>query len=442
MHPSNRLPSALAIWWQITRKDLLLLWRDRSALFFALGFPLIMAVFFGTAFSGNSKGLQITVAVVNEDATPAARAWLDKLGENAALKLKPMEREAALQGVRKGRWRAALILPKGFGQAQEQIFDPDIPQVELAIDPTRKGLAGWLQGLLMARGAEDMQQAFGNQEQMQKQVRRSLETIRQLPAAEQPDPAVIQLLEDLEKNLDKLAADQANNTKADTADENAFTFQPLKVKLIDLPTVRKGPGNAYAVSFPQGMVWAILGVISTFALGLVTELNQGTLARLLVMPVRRRDVLGGKALACMLTLMLVLLLLLLIGMLAFGIRVHDPLVLLLALFSAAFGFTGLMMLLSVLGKSERSASGLSWAVMVILAMTGGGMIPLMAMPPWMAALGQFSPVKWMVMAFEGALWRQFSLAEVLPWAGLLLALGIVGLSLGSWIFSRRQVQAG
>ncbi len=441
MQPSNRLPSAPAIWWLVTRKDLLLLLRDRAALFFALGFPLIMAVFFGTAFSGSSKGLQITVAVANEDATPAAQAWLDKLSENAALKLKPMDREAALQGVRKGRWRAALILPKGFGKAQAEVFDPDIPEVELAIDPTRKGLAGWLQGLLMARGAEDLQQAFNNQEQMQEQIQRSLETIRQLPAEERPDPAVIRLLEDLDKNLDKLAASQPEDTNPEESGDG-FTFQPLKVKLIDLPTVRKGPRNAYAVSFPQGMVWAVLGVISTFALGLVTELNQGTLARLLVMPIRRRDVLGGKALACMLALILVLSLLLLIGMLAFGIRIHSGPVLLLALFSAAFGFTGLMMLLSVLGKTERSASGLSWAVMILLAMTGGGMIPLMAMPKWMAALGQFSPVKWMVMAFEGALWRQFSLTEVLPWAGLLLALGFIGLTLGSWIFSRRQVQAG
>ncbi|WP_456408245.1 ABC transporter permease, partial [Thiolapillus sp.] len=111
--------------------------------------------------------------------------------------------------------------------------------------------------------------------------------------------------------------------------------------------------------------------------------------------------------------------------------------LLLAILASALGFTGLMMLLSVLGKTEKSASGMTWAVLMIMAMVGGGMIPLFAMPRWMAGLGQFSPVQWTVMSFEGALWRQFSVAEVLPYVLMLALLGAGGFLLGSYLFERK-----
>ncbi len=431
------IPSAPNIWWQITRKDLLLLARDRAALFFALGFPLIMAVFFGTAFSGSGENLKFTLAVVNEDASPAANTWLERLAENEALTLKPLPRAEALEGVRKGRWPAALILPRGFGQALEQVFDPDIPTVQLAMDPSRKALAGLLQGLLMEQAAQEVQNFFNDPVQQNQQLEGALAALENEPGEQAR--TLRKLLLDLQTNLKKVQSLSGNNNEPD---DQEFSFQPLNIEPLHLEQQKAGPKNSYAISFPQGMVWAVLGVISTFAMSLVNERSQGTLARLLVLPIHRRHVLGGKALACFLVLMVVLALLLTVGMLAFGIRIEQPAVLALALFSAAFGFTGLMLLLSVLGNSERAASGLSWAVLMLLAMTGGGMIPLIAMPPWMAALGQFSPVKWMVMAFEGALWRQFDLADTLPWAGMLLLMGLAGLALGSWLFNRRQVPAG
>ncbi len=42
----------------LAKKDLLLLVRDKAGLFFALGFPLVMAVFFGTIFGGGRWGFE------------------------------------------------------------------------------------------------------------------------------------------------------------------------------------------------------------------------------------------------------------------------------------------------------------------------------------------------------------------------------------------------
>jgi ABC-2 type transport system permease protein len=69
-------------------------------------------------------------------------------------------------------------------------------------------------------------------------------------------------------------------------------------------------------------------------------------------------------------------------------------------------------------------------------MTGGGMIPLIAMPPWMQAVSNFSPVKWGILSFEGAIWRGFSLAEMVPALGILLGIGVVAAVAGTRVWQR------
>ncbi len=64
-------------------------------------------------------------------------------------------------------------------------------------------------------------------------------------------------------------------------------------------------------------------------------------------------------------------------------------------------------------------------------MFGGGMIPLAFMPRFMATLSQASPVKWSILALEGAIWRGFTPIEMLLPCGVLVAVGAVCLAVGS-----------
>ena len=94
-----------------------------------------------------------------------------------------------------------------------------------------------------------------------------------------------------------------------------------------------------------------------------------------------------------------------------------------------------MMLLSVVAKTEQAASGISWAVLILMSMLGGGMIPLIAMPSWMRSIGHISPVKWSILAMEGAVWRQFSPAEMLQPCAMLLAIGAACFIIGTRAFN-------
>lgn len=150
-----------------------------------------------------------------------------------------------------------------------------------------------------------------------------------------------------------------------------------------------------------------MGCVASFSISIVIERNQGTFLRLRTSPLTWMQVLAGKGLACFLTSVFVIASLLLAASIMFGVRIGNPLLLIVAVGSAAFCFTGLMMLFSTLGKTEGGVAGAGWGIMMPMAMLGGGMVPLLAMPGWMQTASNFSPVKWGIYALEGAIWRGF-----------------------------------
>jgi len=73
---------------------------------------------------------------------------------------------------------------------------------------------------------------------------------------------------------------------------------------------------------------------------------------------------------------------------------------------------------------------------MILAMFGGGMMPLVFMPPWMRSVSHFSPIIWGILALEGSIWRDFTLTEMLLPCGILLALAAAFFTLGVLMLRR------
>ena len=92
------------------------------------------------------------------------------------------------------------------------------------------------------------------------------------------------------------------------------------------------------------------------------------------------------------------------------------------------------MLLSVLGKTEQAASGIGWAVLLVFAMIGGGMLPLFFMPEWLKSFSSISPIKWGILALEGAIWRDFSFKELLQPYIVLASFGLISFFIGARLF--------
>ncbi len=415
----------MKIIWILAIKDLRLLLRDRAAFFFTFFFPVLYATFFGAIFSGSGDGGSnaISVLLVDEDQTAGSREFVALLEQAEELNVIPSDdKHQARETVRRGNRVAYIALPKGFGEARKNIFGGETPRLEIGVDPARKAESGMLQGILTKYAAQAMQQVFPDPQVMRDQLAKARQSVHNAPPALQV--ALGGLYDELESFFEV-------QTSEESADSGGFGgFQPLEIDSVAVTADLRGPQNSYAISFPQGIIWGMLSCVSGFAISLVLERRQGTLLRLQTAPLSRIQILAGKALGCLMAMLAVSGGLLLLARLAFGVRPQSPGLLALALLSAALAFVGIMMLLSVLGRTERAAGGISWAIMIVMAMLGGGMLPLFLMPPWMQTVSNISPVKWAVLALEGALWRQFSLSEMLLPCGILLAIGALCFSAG------------
>ena len=75
---------------QIAIKDLRILSRDKAALFFLIGMPVMMGVFFGFMYQGvggKPKDGSVSVGVVDEDQSKMSKLLVEKLKANKILKV-------------------------------------------------------------------------------------------------------------------------------------------------------------------------------------------------------------------------------------------------------------------------------------------------------------------------------------------------------------------
>ena len=407
-------------------KDLKLLLRDKAGFFFTFFFPLLIAILFGAIFSGGGDEENLmSILVVDEDNTEQSRAFVATLQGAPELSLKTSSREEASKLVRQGKSAAYIVLTKGFGKAREHIFWGDPPRIEVGIDPSRRAEAGMLQGILMKYAVKDFQTAFTDTTKMHNQVTTALEELKndkEMPQEQHDD--LTRFLGELDRFMVSKPMQQSGTG------EGFQGIQPLVFEEVSEKFEWKGPHNSYEISFPQGIVWGIIGCAASFGISLVTERRAGTLIRLRTAPLNRTQILAGKAVACFITTVAITVLLFAIAVLFFKVRPNSLALLAMGVISIAICFVGIMMLLSVLGKTERSAAGIGWAILLTMSMLGGGAVPLFIMPSWMKTLSHISPVKWAILSMEGAIWRNFSLEEMLLPSVILVSVGIIFFLIG------------
>jgi ABC-2 type transport system permease protein len=434
----------------LAKKDLLLLFRDKFALFWILAFPLMFALFFGAIFKDDGGGGRgaISIAVVDEDGSDVARALVTKLSEHASVRLVrtgegddgPVEApslEEARELVQKGRRVAYLRIPRGYGETPYAVFGGGgvgPPVLELGIDPGRRAEAGLLQGVMMEVVFGSLQSRFTDKETLRGDLASARAEIAAADDLGAGQKAVLEtFLGALGTFVDGFDLDALDGGE-DGGGGGGFG-RPLEI--VDVTRDRsRDPRSTFDITFPQALVWGLMSVALGFAITLVRERTSGTLLRLRMAPISRTQLLAGKALGCFVACLLTMTVLMGFGALALGVRFDDVPLLLVAMVCTAACFTGLMMTVSVMGKTEAAVAGSSWGLMMPFAMIGGGMIPLIAMPGWLQKASQVSFFKWAIVAVEGAVWRGFGPRDMLLPCAVLLLFGAVFFALGVAIFRR------
>lgn len=421
----------------IALKDLRILSRQRPALFWTLGFPLLMALFFGAIFSGGSSGRSaMPVAVVDLDQSDYSARLIQELRKSDALRVSAAPLDSARLLVRQGKLVAYVAIRPGTGASFGFGGADSTDGIEVGIDPSRRAEQGYLQGILTQAVFSAMQGQFGTGGTGREAIQRGLARARADATRTEAERAgTARLLSSLEDFMAVLDSSRAAASTAGGADSGRG-FQGPRFHVVPVAENVQGPRSGWEITFPSSVLWALIGVCSTFAISIVSERTRGTFLRLRLAPVSRAQVLAGKGLACFLAGILVTTVLLTLGAVFFHVRVGNLATLAAALVASTLCFVGLMMLISTLGKEERAVAGAGWAILLLQSMAGGGMIPLIAMPSWMRAVSNFSAVKWGILSVEGAVWRGFTWGEMALPLGILLAVGAVGFAIGTRVLSR------
>ena len=425
-------------------KDLRVLFAEKSNLFWVFFFPGMYALFFGAVFSGAGKGpSNMRVVVVDEDRSDFSQAFVSRLRANKALAVlpredantpvEPIDRTDALERIRKGRVAAAVIIGEGFGAGFSNLFNTSDPKLQIAADPGRQMEGAYLKGLLAQAQFEILGERMGDRDWMRSQMQSWRSEMSDANGLGSGQARVFLNFFDA---MDTFFQDVNDQVYTSGLDEGMLNIGTLDVYKEQTGTQ---PKEGFQITFPQTILWGILMSAICFAVSIVKERMSGTFARLCIGPIRQGHILAGKGLACFVTCGFVICMLFTGGRLIFKVPIHSVVLFGVAAMCTAVCFVGLMMFISTLGKTGESVTGAGMAIIMLMAMFGGAMLPLFIMPTWMQRISHVSPVKWGIFAMEGAIWRNFSVVEMLLPCGILLALGAAFFALGVLMLRRAQL---
>lgn len=320
--------------WIICLKDLRQRLRDRTALLVAVVVPLVLSGIVGLALGGNPSGLQLRVALVDENRGPdalALRAFLARPWLEGVVLLQEVDSaEAAAQRLADDGADAALILRGGFADVEETAARADAtPRIEVLASGSKP---------FATRMTVALAERF-----------LAVERHASLPQAEAtPLPEIVPL---------------SPGGRLRTVDYFAFSMTVLFLTFTVLSGVRS----------------------------LQHEVEAGTLARLIASPASARAVLGGKLLGLLLLGCLQMGVMIAATSLLFGTRWGAPLpvaCLVLTSIWMAIGMTAFFM--SVAANAEQGQALASISIF-LLAVVGGQFMPPQGLPDVFDTLQRLTP---------------------------------------------------
>jgi len=374
-------------------KDLLILWRDRAGMLVLFVMPmalvLVVSLVQNNVLEATGRAA-VKVLLVDVDQGYVGQQVRQRLADSGGIKLietveeSPLDEVTARQLVAAGDYQFGLLIPAGLSDGlqtevehqAEQLFrsypDPEEQnealelKVKVFFDPT-------VQGVFRTAVLSSLRHAFFGLETAEK-GRELSQRLKQYFGSMKTQESEQQLL-----------------------GGNAFM-------LIDEEPAGGDPAlrpNAVQQNIPAWSLFGMFFIVVPLSGALLRERQEGTLRRLLTLPVPYWALWAGKTMAYVTICLVQFCLMLLVGkyiLPLFGTPVFElgnqvSAVFLLAL-SAALAATGYGLLIGTLARSFDQAAMFGAVSVVIAAALGGVMIPVYVMPKGMQLISQISPLAW------------------------------------------------
>jgi len=426
----------------LVKTQIRLYFSNRRALLINLVAPILIAAFFGSVFGGSeTKVAHVPIAVVDLDASTVSKAVVSSLQGDSALDVQVLDEASATEAVRKGKLRAAVILPNGFGtQAPRALFTGGTkPSVRIDYDPSQSIALSLVRGLL---AQYSMQAVFSNGftgPEGQAFVDDSIRAIEGSTSLTEPERSSLKTLFSSVRTLQtqRSSSDSGSGSRSGMAGGRFDVPYRLDEQAATSSLERKYNGYAHAFA-GMGVQFVLFSGIE-LGIGILMARRLGLWARLRAAPLARSTLLGSYVVSGTLIAAVLLGLIFLAAIAVFGVRIDGStagfvgVLLAFALLTATFG-----LLLAAVGKTPEATRGLAILATLLLVMLGGAWVPTFIFPEWLQRLTVVVPVRWAVDGFDAMTWRGLGgEAAVVPIAAL-LGFSLLFAALALWRFRWRD----
>ena len=356
---------SLRIIFFLAGKQIRILLRMRAVLAVIFLPGIVMYTVFTLIFAGPAGvSRPFRVAVVDQDNTAESRRLIETLSKHNVVVIRteneepngpPLTVESARYAIRKkGKFRVAVVIPKGFAKAPYVLAGERHRGLGLHYDETQPMEAEAIEGLLQMAAGRAL---FENFEKVL--------NIFSGPTSKPADGAVPELPRAL-----------INVHKEGIAIE--------RVQIASKHTFLAG-------LVPLFLLFSCVGA----ARGLLEELAGGGISRLLAAPIRPAHILLGQQVYSFLMAMAQCAVMYLFAWLVFDVSLWNIAGGLLGLtIATCLATTGFAMLMASLCRTSEQLDAIGTTVVLAMSAVGGSMVPRFIMPPFMQKLGLLTINGW------------------------------------------------
>ncbi len=379
---------------------------DKSELIFFLVLPVIFTLILAATMSGGGSSdgdNRYTLPVADEDASALSSQLTALLAESDVVRPVARTRAEAEALVKDGKVAAALIIPTGFGEAL---------------------MAGRVSDLTLTQAPNDTRALA-----VEQAVRAAADRVSNAVLAATASVAEAERI----RPFADAAARRAYFQQAMAMAQELLANPPARAETTYAPEVIRTSANAAEQSsVGQLVTWVSIPLIGVAAI-FIDERRQGTLRRLLAMPVGREIILGGKIGGRLIHGMVQMALLIVFGALVLGVNWgRSPLALALMMLAFALAFVALGVLVGTVAKTPSQANWMAISSGMLMAALGGAWWPLEITPQVYQQVVRIFPTTWAMAGFSDIVVRGQGVGGILPEAGVLLAFAAVFFGLGFW----------
>lgn len=394
----------------VTRKDLLLLWRDKVAFVWMLGIPILLMAVIGSVSSGfvGSSSFNAPLPVVNQDGANS-KQFTDILSNTGVLKLEFVADAASAEKRLSDTNNSApayIIIPAGFGDALQGKGNASLKLIKSPSDTNRAAAVESIVGGVVSSYANALIAA-------------------QVAAGE------------VKKYAGTNAPPDGGRVEAMGAAGRLSANPPVSIASSTAQPTGSG-GSPYDIIVPGYALMFALFSINAGAASILEEKEAGTFKRLLLTPLRPWALIGGKMAAQYIMGVVQISILLLVGIFGFGADAGNPLGLALLVLTIPFAATGLGMLLVSLVKTRRQLQPISTAVILGSAAISGTWFPLWLEPQWLQSMSRITLNTWAIEGFNQLMIFGKGVLDILPNILVLIAYGLICYLMATRLFRVRE----